>query len=205
VSENVARSDELGAIYPNRTLTSAMPFIDEERKEAAADKLKDDKKEKADVKEKKKKGGGGGGTTIYNSSRNYFVLSGNTLNITFAADRTTAFPMGGPKSDYAQTGIPERGYEKGKKIFKQRCSQCHELTSLSTTTDPSLNAVVGLKSGQVPGFGYSAVNKNEGVTWTRETLFDYLKGPKKCLPGTNGLRWPQAGIGACGLDQVHRS
>ncbi|CAD6196889.1 unnamed protein product [Caenorhabditis auriculariae] len=40
------------------------------------------------------------------------------------------------------------------------------------------------KSGTVEGFDYSAANKNKGVTWSRETLFEYLLNPKKYIPGT---------------------
>ncbi|KAI6211655.1 Ribosomal L18ae protein [Aphelenchoides besseyi] len=83
-----------------------------------------------------------------------------------------------------EMSIPEGDYEKGKKVFKMRCAQCHEISSTATKTGPTLNGVVGRKSGQVPGFDYSAANKNKGVTWTRETLFDYLKDPKKYIPGT---------------------
>lgn len=57
--------------------------------------------------------------------------------------------------------IPEGDFEKGKKVFKQRCAQCHEITSNATKTGPTLNGVVGRKSGQVSGFDYSAANKNK--------------------------------------------
>lgn len=57
--------------------------------------------------------------------------------------------------------IPEGDYEKGKKIFKQRCLQCHVIESMSTKTGPTLNGVIGRKSGQVAGFDYSAANKNK--------------------------------------------
>jgi cytochrome c len=57
--------------------------------------------------------------------------------------------------------IPEGDFEKGKKVFKQRCAQCHEITSTGTKTGPTLNGVVGRKSGQVSGFDYSAANKNK--------------------------------------------
>jgi len=36
----------------------------------------------------------------------------------------------------------------------------------------------------VAGYDYSAANKNKGVVWTRETLFEYLLNPKKFIPGT---------------------
>ncbi|KAK5985397.1 hypothetical protein GCK32_009232, partial [Trichostrongylus colubriformis] len=71
-------------------------------------------------------------------------------------------------------GIPEGDYEKGKKVFKQRCLQCHVIDSMATKTGPTLNGLIGRTSGSVPGFAYSDANKNKGVVWTRETLFDYL-------------------------------
>ncbi|CAJ0961906.1 unnamed protein product, partial [Mesorhabditis belari] len=88
--------------------------------------------------------------------------------------------------------IPEGDYEKGKKLFKSRCAQCHVIDSTQTMTGPTLNGVIGRKSGSVTGFDYSPANKNKGVTWDRQTLFDYLLDPKKYIPGTKmifaGLR-----------------
>ncbi|CAJ0603239.1 unnamed protein product [Cylicocyclus nassatus] len=80
--------------------------------------------------------------------------------------------------------IPEGDYEKGKKVFKQRCLQCHVVDSKATKTGPTLHGLIGRKSGTVDGFDYSAANKNKGVVWTRETLFEYLLNPKKYIPGT---------------------
>ncbi|CAJ0571245.1 unnamed protein product, partial [Mesorhabditis spiculigera] len=80
--------------------------------------------------------------------------------------------------------IPEGDYEKGKKVFKARCAQCHVVDSLQTKTGPTLNGVMGRKSGTVPGFDYSPANKNKGVVWERQTMFDYLLDPKKYIPGT---------------------
>lgn len=57
--------------------------------------------------------------------------------------------------------IPEGDYEKGKKIFKQRCLQCHVVDSAATKTGPTLNGVMGRKSGTVPGFDYSPANKSK--------------------------------------------
>lgn len=55
---------------------------------------------------------------------------------------------------------------------------------MQTKTGPTLNGVIGRQSGQVAGFDYSAANKNKGVVWDRQTLFDYLADPKKYIPGT---------------------
>ncbi|KAL7078002.1 hypothetical protein ACQ4LE_002606 [Meloidogyne hapla] len=80
--------------------------------------------------------------------------------------------------------IPAGDYEKGKKLFKSRCFQCHVIDSDAAKTGPTLKGVIGRKSGSVPGFDYSAANKNKGVVWSRETLFEYLLNPKKYIPGT---------------------
>ena len=53
----------------------------------------------------------------------------------------------------------------------------------------------GRVSGTTEGFSYSAANKNKGVKWGEETLYDYLLNPKKYIPGTKmvfaGLKKPQ--------------
>ncbi|KAL3079346.1 hypothetical protein niasHT_011343 [Heterodera trifolii] len=80
--------------------------------------------------------------------------------------------------------IPEGDYERGKKIFKQRCLQCHVIDSTATKTGPTLNGLWNRKSGSVPTFDYSAANKSKGVIWNKESLFEYLLNPKKYIPGT---------------------
>ena len=35
------------------------------------------------------------------------------------------------------------------------------------------------------GFKYTDANKNSGVTWTSQAMFDYLANPKKYIKGTN--------------------
>lgn len=39
--------------------------------------------------------------------------------------------------------------------------------------------LIGRQSGTVEGFAYTAANKNSGITWSEENLFDYLLNPKK--------------------------
>ena len=59
----------------------------------------------------------------------------------------------------------------------------------------NLGGLFGRVSGTTEGFSYSAANKNKGVTWSEETLYDYLLNPKKYIPGTKmvfaGLKKPE--------------
>lgn len=72
---------------------------------------------------------------------------------------------------------------KGEKVFAL-CRSCHVLEEGVNRVGPSLYNIVGRKSGSVAGFSYSDANKNSGVTWTTDVLFEYLKDPKGFMPGT---------------------
>jgi cytochrome c len=73
--------------------------------------------------------------------------------------------------------IPEGDYERGKKLFKQRCLQCHVVDTLATKTGPTLNGLIGRKSGTVDGFDYSAANKNKVSTKFRDHLLYIIANP----------------------------
>ena len=74
--------------------------------------------------------------------------------------------------------------ERGRQVFKQQCSLCHDVAPGKNRVGPSLAGIVGRHGGSAPGFDYSEANKKAGLTWTAEILETYLKDPRGVVPGT---------------------
>lgn len=53
-----------------------------------------------------------------------------------------------------------------------------------TKQGPNLWGLFGRQSGSVDGFSYTAANKNSGIIWSDQTLFEYLLNPKRYIKGT---------------------
>jgi cytochrome c len=69
----------------------------------------------------------------------------------------------------------------GKNAFSQ-CAACHAVDG-TNGAGPSLQGIVGRKSGSSPGFRYSRAMKSTGITWDDNTLDAYLSDPQKVVPG----------------------
>lgn len=72
--------------------------------------------------------------------------------------------------------------KKGAKLFKMRCAQCHVMED-TNKVGPGLKGVMGRKAGTKDGFAYSDAMKEKGITWSQDTVSEYIANPKKYIPG----------------------
>ena len=104
-------------------------------------------------------GGGAGGKAAAPAADDTTTLSGATL-AQFTGDAT-----------------------KGEAVFAQ-CRACHVTQEGQNRQGPSLHGIVGRQAGTVAGYTYSPANKDSGITWAPEKLFQYLENPQRVVPGT---------------------
>ncbi|XP_046432823.1 cytochrome c-1-like [Neodiprion virginianus] len=73
----------------------------------------------------------------------------------------------------------------GKKLFTKLCATCHTMDKGGKhKIGPNLNGILGRSSGSAVGFAYSEAMKSKRVTWNDNNMDEYLKAPKKFVPGT---------------------
>ena len=93
--------------------------------------------------------------------------------------------------------------EPGETLFKKNCAICHTLEAGKNKIGPSLAGVVGRKAGSVPGFAYSAANKNSGGHLGRTDARYLPHGSAKVHARyENGLCRAQESSGSQGADRI---
>ncbi len=76
--------------------------------------------------------------------------------------------------------------EAGKKLF-DNCKTCHEIgEGAKHKVGPHLDGIFGRTAGLIDGFRFSSAMKKAGeagLTWTAETINNYISKPRDFIPG----------------------
>jgi len=71
------------------------------------------------------------------------------------------------------------------------CAACHSVETGVNNIGPSLHAVFGRKAGDLVDFRYSPALKRSGITWTAQSLDQFVADPQKVVPAN---RMPYGGM-----------
>ena len=109
----------------------------------------------------------------------------STVNSTIPPSPQTTRPAKNRKKyDYTRLRRP-LSCGQGRKIFIQKGAQCHSVgVGGRHKQGPNLSGLCGRDAGQSPGYSYTQVIKDKGITWNEFTLDRFLQNPKKMIPGT---------------------
>lgn len=96
--------------------------------------------------------------------------------------------------DYrAMVSLPEYtegDADNGKLVYKDACSQCHQLTPGLNKKGPQLMNVYGAKAGLLKDYKYSEALLATGWVWDAATLDKYIADPEKAVPESKMLADP---------------
>jgi|SRR4029077_1316259 cytochrome c len=80
--------------------------------------------------------------------------------------------------------------KRGEKVF-ENCRACHAASGDANEVGPSLRGVFGRRAGERDDFRYSPALKRSGITWTPQTMDEFVADPQKMVPAN---RMPFAGL-----------
>lgn len=78
----------------------------------------------------------------------------------------------------------------GEQRFRE-CAACHSVQAGVNNVGPSLAGLFGRTAATLPDFRYSAAMRKSGITWTPQTLNEFIADPQKRVPAN---RMPYAGL-----------
>ena len=71
---------------------------------------------------------------------------------------------------------------EGEKVFN-KCKACHVADEAQNRVGPHLVGLFGRQAGNVEGFKYSDAMKESGITWSEETIAEYIADPRGYIKG----------------------
>src|SRR6266850_5068692 len=80
--------------------------------------------------------------------------------------------------------------KRGQKLF-ENCAACHAADGKGNEVGPGLAGIFGRRAGEREDFRYSPALKRSGITWTPQTMDEFVADPQKMVPAN---RMPFAGI-----------
>lgn len=70
---------------------------------------------------------------------------------------------------------------RGEALY-QKCTSCHSIDE--NDIGPKHRGVLGRRAGTVPDYAYSPALNASSITWSEETLDQWLANPSAMVPGT---------------------
>ncbi|MGE3248258.1 MAG: cytochrome c family protein [Beijerinckiaceae bacterium] len=108
----------------------------------------------------------------------------NSVRFGIYALAIAGFTAIGAASALAQNADEKKIIDDAKSVWGQ-CRACHQVGKTArNAVGPVLNGMMGRKSGEAKGYNYSAANKKSNLTWDDATFREYIKNPRKKIPGT---------------------
>ncbi len=83
---------------------------------------------------------------------------------------------------------------RGEQRFVE-CAACHSVEQGVNNVGPTLSGIFGRKAGALSDFRYSAAMKRSGITWTAQTMDEFIADPQHVVPAN---RMPYAGLTEAG-------
>lgn len=83
------------------------------------------------------------------------------------------------EADPIDTAAAARG-----QALQDSCTACHALDRPRHMVGPHLVGVVGRAAGSLDDYAYSDALRDSGLTWTPETLAQFIRAPNDTVPGT---------------------
>ena len=83
---------------------------------------------------------------------------------------------------WSSVGLAQGDPAAGEKVFN-KCKACHVADEAQNRVGPHLVGLFGRQAGSVEGFKYSDAMKESGVTWSEETIAEYIADPRGYIKG----------------------